>query len=231
MCWSRSELETWITSPTVRPHLRLWYHLCIINGRRFNDAIDWINTGATGYFYNTNDLEDDLLLICLGEGNGVPEDGRHYSVFADSAALTGEWLTQELWARSTWRIVQANQGPGQVFETMAYEHAAAAYSFVIDLLCISFHSVAFRGKQSCYERLINGCDGAPCGVASCKEITNDASDICDHSVSSSSSCASSSETSDDSMDSDFEPENANTTSGTSKSSAYAKEPEVSNLTN
>ena len=83
LSWPRHRLELWLTSPTVRPHLRLWYRLCISTSGRFIDAIDWINTGSKGYYYCPDDLEEDLLLLCLAEG----DDSR--SEYADKEARTG----------------------------------------------------------------------------------------------------------------------------------------------
>lgn len=166
--WSRTQLETWLTSPTVRPHLRLWYRDCIENKRRYNEGIEWINTGEKGYYYNPSDLEEDLLLECLGEGI-VVNDGKSGAsekldavigssiCFADEGTKTACRTTVELWARTAWRIVQANMGAGQVFENAALRHPAACYAFAIDLLCIAFHSIAHRGAASCYRDLIVGC--------------------------------------------------------------------------
>jgi len=154
MGWSRQKLEGWLTSPTVRPHLQLWYQLCVTSQRRFNEAVEWINTGERGYFYNKRDLEEDLLLACLGEGvDGWPGEGPGY---ADKAAQTGSWTTQELWARTSWRVVQANRDSGLAFAKTFLDHTSACYAFVIDVLCIAFHSIAFRGKDSYYRHLING---------------------------------------------------------------------------
>ena len=69
-----------------------------------------MKTGEGLYFYNPNDLEEDLLLMCLGEGNG--EDaifpgktaGTELASYMDDKAKTGRWITQELWARTVWRI-------------------------------------------------------------------------------------------------------------------------------
>jgi hypothetical protein len=159
---TRIELESWITSPTVRPHLVLWHHICISGPRRFNHAIEWINTGEKGYFYNPEDLEEDLLFMCSGEGDLRAEceeksDDERVS-YADKAAKTGNWITQELWARTAWRIVQDNTGQEQIFENLIKEHPAACYAFVIDLLCLAFHSIAFRGSASVYKQLILGND-------------------------------------------------------------------------
>lgn len=161
--WSRQNLEGWITCPTVRPHLQPWYQICIAGPRRFNDAVEWINSGERGYFYNPNDLEEDLLLMCLGEGDGRDGDGGYTGLFeceskayADEKANTVKWILQELWARTAWRIAQANRGKGQAFEKYADKHPAACYGFVIDLLCLAFHSLAFRGAASVYASLING---------------------------------------------------------------------------
>ncbi|KAK4545316.1 hypothetical protein LTR36_003496 [Oleoguttula mirabilis] len=99
MGWSRHRLEGWLVSRTVRPHLQLWYRLCIANQRRFNDAVEWINIGNRGYFYATSDLEEDLLLMCLCEGDG-PELDSGEDPYADETTNTGKWITQELWART-----------------------------------------------------------------------------------------------------------------------------------
>ncbi|KAK3717025.1 hypothetical protein LTR37_006080 [Vermiconidia calcicola] len=173
--WSLNELQRWVTSPTVQPHLQLWYNLCVSGARRFNDAIEWINTGERGYFYNPLDLEEDLLLLCLGEGDGVDEQepqsrlNEERAAYNDEKAVTGKWITQELWARTAWRIVQGNRGDEQAFEKHVREHPAACYAFVIDLLCLAFHSLAFRGRASLYEGLVNG-------ASSLTKRTNDTGD-------------------------------------------------------
>jgi len=159
--WSRTQLETWLTSPTVRPHLRLWYRTCIENERRYNEGIEWINTGEKGYYYNPSDLEEDVLLECFGEGiaGGSPELEAMIGGtvgFATEGIKTASWTTVELWARTAWRIVQNNMDAGQVFEQAALKHPAACYAAVIDLLCIAFHSIAHRGAASCYRDLIIG---------------------------------------------------------------------------
>lgn len=159
--WPREQLESWVLSPSVQPHLQLWYRLCVTGERRFNDAIEWINTGERGYFYHERDLEDDLLLMCLCEGSHENDEdeergsGQESAGYDDEKVKTEQWVTQELWARTAWRIVQSNKGRGQAFEKYADEHPAACYGFVIDLLCLAFHSIAFRGRESIYERLIN----------------------------------------------------------------------------
>lgn len=156
---SRQDLEFWLASPSVHPHLLLWYNLCIVGSRRFNEAIDWINTGSNGYFYNKSDLEEDLLLMCLGEGNhGGPEGNQ--TDHSDGKARTSGWATQEIWGRAAWRIVQSNCGKGQLFERAVIQHPAAAYAIAIDILCIAFHSIAFRKSESIWQQIIlNGNSG------------------------------------------------------------------------
>lgn len=157
--WIRVTFEDWIYSSTVRPHLQDWYGLCISNSSRFNDVADWVNTGEKGYFYNEHDLEDDLLLLCLGAG----DDGNIEACVAeasldfvrDTPSPQG-WITQELWARTAWRITQANRECGQIFHFAIQDRPAAAYGIVIEMLCIVFHSVAFRGSASVYLRLLTG---------------------------------------------------------------------------
>lgn len=211
--WSRSKLEGWITSPTVRPHLQLWYQLCITSGRRFNDAVEWINTGEKGYFYREQDLEEDLLLMCLAEGSpGIAsEDGEDENgAYADRTIRTGSWITQELWARTAWRVVHANTGPGQAFEKTIDGHPAACYGFVVDLLTTAFHSIAHRREASCYEWLINGAPSRTKRIdpmileeARCNEDTE--------SVTSVETASSSTATTDHSSDLDFEHSSATST--------------------
>lgn len=158
MAWSRERFEEWLQSQSVKRHLLLWYHLCVKSPKRFNEAVEWINTGENGYFYNSSDLEEDLLLMCLDEGNiedqqELEEDKASY---ADQKTLTHKWSTQEVWARAAWRIVQDNRGAGEAFEHAAINHAAAAYGFVIEILCIAFHSMAFRKWASVWEEIITG---------------------------------------------------------------------------
>jgi len=200
--WPRPKLDGWLTSPTVRPHLQLWHQLCVSGKRRFNEAIDWINTGENGYFYNPNDLEEDLLLSCLGEGSqGCAGE---VSVYAQAGVKTAEWTTQELWARTAWRIVHANRGSGQAFDHTVGEHPSACYAFVIDVLCVAFHSIAFRGGESCYHRLINGnvtdSAGRDESVVELEEVLDDGRT---ESKSNMSSVGSSTKTSDNSADLDF----------------------------
>ncbi|KAK5128773.1 hypothetical protein LTR85_000106 [Meristemomyces frigidus] len=145
MGWSRHRLENWITSATVRPHLQLWYRLCIQNDRRYNEAVEWINTGDKGYYYRDSDLEEDLLLACLCEGSSVDEDLVD-GAYADQKTKTEKWITQELWARKAWRIVQANRGEGDAFGGKVDRHPAACYAFAIDLLAIAFHSISHRSN-------------------------------------------------------------------------------------
>jgi hypothetical protein len=159
---SRMELEEWIQSPTVRPHLRQWYILCVSGPKRFNDAIEWINSGADGYFYNPEDLEEELLFLCLETAkdpavDGILEVDEHDVVsLIDEANKAKNMITQELWARTALRVVHSNKGKGQPFETALQTQPATCYAFAIDLLCIAFHSIAFRGYASIYEQLING---------------------------------------------------------------------------
>ncbi|KAK5727158.1 hypothetical protein LTR15_003051 [Elasticomyces elasticus] len=198
--WTRTKLEGWITSPTVRPHLQLWYQLCVASPSRFNDGVDWVNTG---YFYNPSDLEEDVLLMCLGEGHPVDNGEHKVSVFADKEVETTTWITQECWARTAWRIVHANGSLGQAFGTIVETSPAACYGFVVEILCVAFHSIAFRDRASCYERLINGhpCQpGRAIGAISDRpEAEQDTESVAD-----TDSDESSDDTSDHSSDEDFQ---------------------------
>ncbi|KXT12586.1 hypothetical protein AC579_2107 [Pseudocercospora musae] len=150
---TRSELRAWLALPIVHAHLQLWYNLCVVGRKRFKDGREWIETGEDGYFYDRSCLEEDLLLMCLEEGD--IEEGVA-GKFANRKASTFDWITQEVWARTIWRIVQDNRGAGQLFETQAISHPAAAYGAIIDLLTISFHSIVFRGGESIWHNLILG---------------------------------------------------------------------------
>ena len=98
---SRKDLEVWILSPTVHPHLLHWYRISISSPQRFNTAIRWINSGDKGYYYDPAGLEDDLLLMCLGEGDGDTfrtenKDTLRSDSYSDLNAKTELWSTQEL---------------------------------------------------------------------------------------------------------------------------------------
>lgn len=158
--WSRPKFEEWLYSETVRPHLQSWYTTCITNKDRYNDGIDWINTGERGYFYNESDLEEHLLLMCLDVGKGGKDvkggEGCGNTDFVDEEIDTTDWITQQLWARIAWRVVHGNCAEGQVFYDSVKNRPATAYGFVIETLCIIFHSVAFRGNGSVYLPLLKG---------------------------------------------------------------------------
>jgi hypothetical protein len=156
---TRANLEDWLSSPTVHPHLQSWHNICISGRRRYNNALQWLDGGEKSYFYNKEDLEEDLLFLCLGEGNVSQLRNGDESVFAARNGDTHQLPTQTLWARTAWRIVQDNRGKYQVFEEAAIFHPAAAYAFAIDVLCISFHSIAYRKFDSVWHELILG--GAP----------------------------------------------------------------------
>ncbi|EME47148.1 hypothetical protein DOTSEDRAFT_20951 [Dothistroma septosporum NZE10] len=156
---SQDELNAWLKSSKVRPHVQVWYKLCVLGRRRCQEITDWIargtHIGKVGYFYDDSKLQNDVLLECLCEGNIEVGTGYEISIFADPSVHTYNWSTQEIWARSAWRIVQENASPGDVFELMVLEHAARAYALVIDILSIAFHSITFRRSESVWEEIID----------------------------------------------------------------------------
>ncbi|KAI5368075.1 hypothetical protein Slin15195_G032090 [Septoria linicola] len=150
---TRPGLEAWLFSPSVHQHLLLWYNLCVLGRRRYNEAAGWINFGEGGYFYDEQGLEGNLLLLCLGEGN-IEKGTSSTTLFADATTNTNQWPAEQLWARAAWRVVQYNSGPGQIFEQAVFQHPAAAYALAIDVLCIAFHSIAYRQQESVWHELI-----------------------------------------------------------------------------
>lgn len=152
--WSRAKVDQWLTSNSVRSHLQLWYRICICSTRRFNDSIDWINTS---YYKDGGELEEDLLLMCLAEGSDTNETTQSDlainpgGAYADVTVCTSAWITQEVWARTAWRIVQSNAGKGEAFERSIQQHPASAYALAIDILCLAFHSIAYREEKSVWE--------------------------------------------------------------------------------
>ncbi|KAM3422508.1 hypothetical protein BST61_g10 [Cercospora zeina] len=151
---TRSKLEQWFNAPEVHQHLALWYNICVLGRRRYNDAIDWIIEGEDGYFYNKQGLEEDLLLTCLGEGDAKTFEGQELSEFIGDGVNTSHWSTAKLWARTAWRIVQSNCSEGQCFHATIVRHPAAAYGLTIDILCLAFHSIAYRKAESVWHGLI-----------------------------------------------------------------------------
>jgi hypothetical protein len=65
-----------------------------------------------------------------------------------------------LWAQIAWRIVEDNCGSGDAFEKSFRQSPAKPYAFVIEILCIAFHSIAHRDRNSIWDEIINGPAGA-----------------------------------------------------------------------
>lgn len=199
--WTRPKFEEWLYSSSVCPHLQEWYTACIADKSRYNDGIDWINTGEKGYFYNESDLEEDVLLMCLDVGNGEhdvkSEECSGIADFSSAEIDTESWITQQMWARTAWRLVHSNCAAGQAFHSMMSTQPAAAYGFAIEMLCIVFHSVAFRGVGSVYLPLLKSAghgkqakknrEVAGAGEASQEPFDDDAAE--EYTASSSSSAA------------------------------------------
>nr|OQO18212.1 hypothetical protein B0A51_13372 [Rachicladosporium sp. CCFEE 5018] len=150
---SATILENFLRSDAVRPHLQHWVRLCYETPHRLQEAVEWINTGPKGYYYHPDDLEEALLLECLGHGVGKGEVMGDEERWSEEDAETREWVTMELWARTIWRTVQDCSKTGGWMEG---RREVETYGFVSEVLCVVFHSLAFRGKVSCYWGIIVG---------------------------------------------------------------------------
>lgn len=171
--WPRPQLDKWLLSSTVHEHLVFWHSTCVERPRRYNEAIDWINTG---YFDKDCNLEEDVLLLCLGEGSCASDrdaGGVECMTYADQTAQTYKWTTIELWARSVWRIVQDNCGRGAIFEKAVKFHPAAAYGIVFDILAVAFHNIACVGPQSVWSNIINGACVPTMALTPCTQSTSE----------------------------------------------------------
>ncbi|GIZ46472.1 hypothetical protein CKM354_000959800 [Cercospora kikuchii] len=163
---TRAEVEHWLAAPGVHQHLVLWYNLCVLGRRRYNEAIDWITDGEDGYFYNKQGLEEDLLLTCLGEGDAKVSEGQERSDFMEDGIHTSDWSTAKLWARAAWRIAQSNSSDGHLFHATIVRYPAAVYGLMIDVLCLAFHSIAYRKTESIWHSLITGDSSQSLGLSS-----------------------------------------------------------------
>lgn len=172
--WTIDKVDDFITNSTVQPHLQLWHKLCITGTRRCNEVYELINANHFRTLGKDEDLDkgfaQELWLACLADGDhGIQR-------FADRKTMTGEWTTVDVWARTAWRIVNSNKDPGQAFERLAHkhpEHPGKSYRVIVDLLCLAFHSIAFRGKASVYEKLINETAASDGGTAEDMAVTAD----------------------------------------------------------
>lgn len=145
------DLDIWLQSPHVQPHLQLWYKLCISGIKRYNYFLSLVNSGE---FKNPErTFEEDMLFMCLGEGQTGSER------FEGDDNKTRAWITTEIWARTAWRIVHSNKEDNQLFHSLIDSHPVRCYSIVIDLLCLAFHSIAHREADSCYMKLIHRAPG------------------------------------------------------------------------
>jgi hypothetical protein len=69
---------------------------------------------------------------------------------------TSSWSVQELWAQIAWRIVEDNCNSGEAFAKSFRQSPAEPYAFVIEILCVAFHSIAHRSRNSIWDEIING---------------------------------------------------------------------------
>jgi hypothetical protein len=63
---------------------------------------------------------------------------------------------QDLWAQTAWRTVEDNIRSGDALEKTSRRCPEKSYGFVIEILCIAFHSIAHRGSNSIWDEIING---------------------------------------------------------------------------
>ncbi|KAJ9625801.1 hypothetical protein H2203_004564 [Taxawa tesnikishii (nom. ined.)] len=155
LSWPVQRLEEWVKSDRVHPHLVRWFNIAVKCTERKADVAGLIDNGQyhcqPGKTYKDRNLEEDTLLICLMEGEASAR-------FEDTSASTLTWPTEEIWARTAWRIVHENKEKGGVFEHTIKHHPTSCYAFVIDVLLIAFHSIYHRGVYSCYYAMITGID-------------------------------------------------------------------------
>lgn len=129
-----------------------------------------INDGdvSSGYFYIADGFEKDILQFCLAANDQAHE---RYCFFVDrdyrTVAKTSSWSVQELWAQTAWRIVEDNCGSGEAFAKSFRQSPKKPYAFVIEMLCVAFHSIAHRSRNSVWVVKIN----APPGAAAPKSLT------------------------------------------------------------
>jgi hypothetical protein len=62
-----------------------------------------------------------------------------------------------------WRIVEDNRGSGEALAKAFRQSPIKPYAFVIEILCVAFHSIAHRSRNSIWDEIINGplCVAAP----------------------------------------------------------------------
>jgi len=150
--WTIPQLEQWIQAPYIQPHLQHWYLHCVMRVRYYNVVLDLINTGR--YQKPDNDFERDILLECFClDMAGVPADtGKFIKTDNDYEMIV------QLWAKAAHKIIEQSDGRDSIITYLLKRHPAKAYHFAIDLISIAFHGIAYRGRNSCYEALINGDD-------------------------------------------------------------------------
>jgi hypothetical protein len=73
---------------------------------------------------------------------------------------TSSWSVQELWAQIAWRIVEDNCDSGEALAKSFRRSPAKPYAFVIEILCVAFHSIAHRNRNSVWDEIINGAPSA-----------------------------------------------------------------------
>ncbi|KAK4968102.1 hypothetical protein LTR66_011883 [Elasticomyces elasticus] len=154
--WTVQQMDEWITSCNVRPFLRWWKTRCFDDLERRKEIRTHIESSQVADHSHYAAWEAHVFTACVDE-----ENVRYYE---KRVTNTGDWNTADHWARTAHRIVKRQSETGGIFDSAVEKRPASAERFVVELLCLAFHSLVHRGVDSVYCDLITGT--APAGSMS-----------------------------------------------------------------
>lgn len=136
-----SEVDCWITSKNASSHLSLWYQQCVSKGEASDIMLELVKNGDFEKPYNI--FEKDILHTALGQQNRP-------SMRTDPSYIN----TIHIWAVTAKNVVEASRSYTPTFVDLAKHHHEKFLTTAIDLLCLAFHSIAYRGRRSVYASMI-----------------------------------------------------------------------------
>ena len=136
-----TEVDRWITSDQVHSHLVIWYQQNVLKQESRSVMLDLIKT--RNFEKPNNIFEADILRVTLGQTRrpDMRQDAPYVSAIHS-------------WAATTQDIVEASRLYTISFARLATDHHERFHIITIDLLCLAFHSIAYRGQGSIYTTMI-----------------------------------------------------------------------------
>ncbi|GAB7341830.1 hypothetical protein MBLNU457_g0152t1 [Dothideomycetes sp. NU457] len=136
-----SEVDCWITSKNISRPLKKWYQQCVMKGEASNTMLELIKSG--NFEKPNNVFEKDILHTALGQRD------------RPSMGTDAPYMRMiHIWAAIAKNVVEASRSYTPTFADLATHYHEKFLAIAIDLLCLIFHSILYRGQGSIYASMI-----------------------------------------------------------------------------